>query len=226
MAIADLAIKYAQFKQVAVGFNMTQQCTSIDLSTKKRQLDEAESQLMSYRTLQDIQAKSIEVMKELMDKMSQNHIAAVKHICSAALAQVFHDKSYDIDIVVDGTKASKTADFFLLEKLEDGTVKRTPFKDAQDPNIGGGILATVGMLFQVFYVFYNKCEPLVFMDEALSQLSNTYLTNLFDYLKVVCKEKNFKLVLIAQDPRIKELADKYYDVKNGEVTLMTIMKEE
>lgn len=196
----DIISSYSQYK--------------LETEFSYRQVSDLELDIQKSLSLQSIQENSIEVVKELIDKLSKGHINLVQDMITFALSMIFHDKEYRVEIEVDSTKVDKTAEFFLIEKFTNGTERKVSFYDS----IGGGILASVGLVCQIFYILYYKCEPILLMDEALSQLSDKYIRGLFDFLKFISKEKGFKFLLITHDCRIVSLADTCYLVENGYIT--------
>lgn len=62
----------------------------------------------------------------------------------------------------------------------------------------------------------------MFLDEAFSNLSQQYLPYLRALINDLRDKYQFIFVLITHDPRLKEIADKTYEVNMGEVKLVEV----
>ena len=82
---------------------------------------------------------------------------------------------------------------------------------------GGGIRTIIGLMMQVFFILLYKAEPIIFIDEGLSQVSSTYLPTMFGLLKELADKNSLKILLITHDVRFTDYADKAYKVKDGHV---------
>ena len=165
----------------------------------------------SSRTLQ---WKGIETVKQIIDKMSQEHINSVKEIVTFALQTIFDDKKYSLEIVVKDSRGSKSVDLFLNEELSNGSFIVSEFEDG----IGGGIKSVVGLTLQIFYIMYYDLERILFMDEALSNISSHYIPQTMEFLNQMSVQRGFKFVLVTHDQRIIEYGKTVYLVESGKVT--------
>ena len=85
----------------------------------------------------------------------------------------------------------------------------------RDSCVAGGILVVVGFLIQVFYVANLDLAKILFLDEALSNISTQYLPNFFSFVKELSVQIGLTVVLITHDTRFLEYADRIYKVANG-----------
>ena len=184
----------------------------------KAQYNSITKQLSSDRSSLLIQETSIKVIKEIIDALSQEHIQRICDLITYGLKTIFYDRDYQIEVLLGDKRSNKTAELFLVEDKTnpDGTheIIRSSFSDS----IGGGVIAVVGVILQVFYLGYLNQAPILFMDESLSQVSSEYVPNLMSFIKELARQKGFIFVLVSHDTRIINYADKKYQVDQGIVT--------
>jgi len=170
-------------------------------------------QIASLNEDMQIQDSSLVIMKEIIDKISEEHINRVVEMLRFAMQTIFYDKNYSIDIELGDKRTNKQAEFWLIETRPDGEVIRASFDDG----IGGGILAVVGFVLQIFYIGYFKQSKVLFCDEAFSQVSDQYIESLMEFIKQLSTKKGYIFVLISHDPRLNVYADYIYQVLDGNI---------
>ena len=184
----------------------------------KSQYESITKQLSSDRSSLLVQETSIKVIKEIIDSLSQEHIQRICDLITYGLKTIFYDRDYQIEVLLGDKRSNKTAELFLVEDKtnSDGTheIIRSSFNDS----IGGGVVAVVGVILQIFYLGYLNQAPILFMDESLSQVSSEYVPNLMSFIKELARQKGFIFVLVSHDTRIINYADKKYQVEQGVVT--------
>jgi DNA repair exonuclease SbcCD ATPase subunit len=158
--------------------------------------------------------KAISYMKEIIDALSRTHINHLEKLLNSAVETIFFDKVYRIEFEVSEYRNSNNLTIYLIETLEDGSEIKTDIKDN-----GFGIKTIIGFILQVYFIIYNKLSPILFIDEGFSSLSQVYIPYLKSLLDSLKEKYGFIFVLVAHDPRFIDLADKTYEVKNGEVKL-------
>lgn len=203
-----------------------------------------EKQVLHQHLTKEIESKTtveeilVEDIKDLRDELALTHnmLIAVKLIlekityknkvrletfATEALQRIFTDKNYSVELEVrDDTK--RPAINILL--VENG-VKQ----DIRD-SVGGGIVTTLGLLFQIYYIEVYGLNKIIFIDEGLKEVSKTnlnetsvnYLNNLLQFLKDLSRERQYKIIVITHDDSVKEVADVIYQVKDGEVNLLNV----
>ena len=147
--------------------------------------------------------------------MSQEHIERIVDLLSYALQTIFFDREYSVEVVMGDKRNSKTAEFYLVDKTDDEVI-RSPFEDS----IGGGILAIVGFVLQVYYLGYLKQANIMFCDESFSQVSAQYIDPLIQFINELADTKKFIFVLISHDNRLIPYAKRTYEVTAGNVKLL------
>ena len=126
-----------------------------------------------------VQYKAQTAIKAIIDKVSQSHISHVKDLVTYGLQTIFFDHNYSLDIEVRDLRGNKALEFKLLEEMSDGTTVLSPFEDG----IGGGIKSVVGLILQIYHIQYYNLYPILFMDEALSNISSQYIPTTMEFLE-------------------------------------------
>jgi ABC-type dipeptide/oligopeptide/nickel transport system ATPase subunit len=210
----SLLQRYSALKLNAITARSKRDSLSSNLSLNSEALTLANSRLEEVNNTRRNLIGSIDIMKQLIDLLSHEQINQLQELLSYGLKTIFTDRDYSAEIQISESRNVKQATFFLVETLSDGSTIRSEFKDA----IGGGILATVGLIIQVYYIVYYQQRPIIFMDEALSQISSQYLPNVLAFINQLAVDKQFKFVLISHDERFMEYGVRVYSVNNGRVT--------
>lgn len=200
-----------KMKSIRIKTEVNQHLTSAqDL---KHQYEEVSKSLLEEKESALIQESSINVLKEIVDKLSQEHIERIVDLLSYSLQTIYFDKNYTVEVVMGDKRNNKTAEFFLIEKT-DTEVIRSSFNDS----IGGGILAVVGFILQVYYLGVLNQANIMFCDESFSQVSSQYIDTLVQFINELADTKEFIFVLISHDSRLIPYARKTYKVTSGVVS--------
>ena len=173
-----------------------------------QELSEEQSKLSDNKALLE---KSKPFIDDLIDKFSESSIKKLEDLLSLGLRRIFQDRNYRVEIKVTEKRSSKCADLYLID---DGH----PFL-MRDSCVAGGILVVVGFLIQTFYVANLDIAKVLFLDEALSNISTQYLDNFFAFVKELSVKIGLTVILITHDTRFLEYADRIYKVANGVYTL-------
>lgn len=201
-----LKVKSIRLKTSVVQHYQTAKDNQMQYKEKKEQLEREKESLM-------IQGSSIDVLKEIVDKMSQQHIEKIVDLLTYALKTIFYDKDYSVEVLLGDKRNAKTAEFQLVERTEDKVI-RSSF----DEGIGGGIIAIVGCVLQVYYIGMLNLSPIIFIDEGFSQVSSQYIDPLLQFIEELASMKNFIMVLVTHDTRLMHRAVRTYEVDEGVVT--------
>ena len=74
----------------------------------------------------------------------------------------------------------------------------------------------------MYFIIYYKQYPILFLDEAFTQLSKQYLPYLKSLINDLANKYGFTFVLVTHDRDIMELADRTYLVDKGNVSLYNV----
>jgi DNA repair exonuclease SbcCD ATPase subunit len=207
--------EYDKLKSRAIALNGGIQASARRLSSMQEQLAGKETLLEEWKETFRVQMEAVEVLKNVVEKKSQDHLQQIKSLLSLALQTVFPDRKYGIEIEIDDKRGVNAASFFLIEQLADGSVVRSPV----DGGTGGSIRAVIGFVLQVFYIHYFKLAKVIFLDEAFGSISETYVPTLMEFIKQLAVKKGFVFTLITHDPRVIPYVDRVYRISNGSAVL-------
>ena len=138
-------------------------------------------------------------------------IEHIEKLLNSAVKTIFYDKDYSIKLEIAEFRNSNCLNILLIENTDEGEIV-TDIK-----NNGFGIQSIVGFILQVYFIMYHKLEPILFMDEAMSNLSSQYIPYFKELINALANQYNFHFVLVAHDVRFIDIADYKYEVKDGEV---------
>lgn len=208
MTIED---RYEALKTRAIRVRSLAEGSKNSAQELKVQFEETTQNLADEKDSLNVQQFAIDCLKEIMDKMSQEHVERIVNLLTYALQTIFYDKDYSVEIVTSDKRNVKTAEISLVERQEDKVI-RSSFDD-----IGGGVVAVCGLVLQVYYCNVLKQAPILFLDEQLSQVSENYVPTLMQFVKELASTKDLIMVLISHDNRYISYADKTYRVDDGQV---------
>ena len=191
-------------RQVAVG-DLTRMKGALELERGRRDELVAES---------DLNQAAQAVTERLVAEMSAADLSALVELLNWGIGCVFFDRSYRVEIKVDRSRGAPVI-IPLLHEVIHGEEVESEIRD----EVGGGIRAVIGLIFQVFYLKSSGAPRVIIMDESLSAVSIDYMERLFDLIGLLRDRMGFTFLLISHDPRILEYGDKTYQVSDGAYTL-------
>ncbi len=171
-------------------------------------LDEELNTLQENKNLLE---KSKPYIDDLIDRFSETTLKKLEDLLTLGVSRIFQDRDYRVEIKVSEKRSSKCAELYLIDSGHAFLMR--------DSCVAGGILVVVGFLIQAFYVANLDIAKILFLDEALSNISTQYLDNFFSFVKELSQQIGLTVVLITHDTRFLEYADRIYRVNNGVYSL-------
>lgn len=193
--------------------------STIEMLVKQHQQTQQEYQDLS-NNLRDLIKKehnfelAVDLMKKLVEGMSKSQINHLETLINSALSTIFFDRQYSIELVITELRNTNNLQLILNEVLDDGQVVKTKLEDN-----GFGVKCIIGFILQVYFIIYYKQYPILFLDEAFTQLSKQYLPYLKSLINDLAAKYGFTFVLVTHDRDLMDLADRTYLVEKGEVSL-------
>lgn len=157
---------------------------------------------------------AVDLMKKLVEGISKSQINHLEILINSALSTIFYDRNYTIELVTTELRNTNNLQIILNELTEDGQVVKTDIKAN-----GYGVQSVIGFILQVYFIIYYKQYPILFMDEAFTNLSKQYLPYLKSLITDLADRYGFTFVLVTHDTDIKALSDRTYEVVKGKVSL-------
>lgn len=158
--------------------------------------------------------QAIELMKKLVESMSQSQIKHLEELINSSLETIFFDRRYSVDMNVTELRNTNNLQILLNEILDDGTVLKTKLDDN-----GFGVKSIIGFILQIYYILYYHQYPVLFLDEAFGTLSSQYIPYLKVLIDELSKKYGFIFILITHDTRFMDISDRTYLVDKGNITL-------
>ena len=149
-------------------------------------------------------------LEALIKEEATKFIRNLRDILDKGVKDIFYDEQYSIDI---RTKDDTTTIHLITSDAEGNQIS---------PDIkycGGGIRTVVGVLFQIYFIFHYKSEPIIFVDEGFSQVSSQYIPYLMGLIQELSERNGMKILLITHDDRFKTYANKVYEIMDGTAVL-------
>ncbi|NCU31993.1 MAG: hypothetical protein EOM23_03435 [Candidatus Moranbacteria bacterium] len=157
--------------------------------------------------------------KLIIEKITYNSKHKLENFLTYAFQNIFADRHYAIELVLKEDTKKPGLELTLVENGQ---------KQEITESVGGGIISTLGLLMQIYFIEVYKLNKVMFIDEGLKEVSadqtleavdENYLKNVLGFLSWLAEEKDYKFVIVTHDTQVKEFANKVYEVKNGVVSL-------
>ena len=165
----------------------------------------------------DILTKAQKVVQEMIASYSLEQIKRLEVVVTRCLRTVFFDKELSFEVEIVDKRNVKNVFFYITEVVGD-MIYRFPLDTS---SVAGGVLVVTSFIIQIYFITFFKLPQIVFLDEAFSQVSDQYIPFLNQLLYGLKDAYGLIVVLITHDPRFSELAERTYEVSNGEYTLVT-----
>jgi hypothetical protein len=180
----------------------------------KKDREQASLDLKELIAKENRYEKAVDLMKKIIEGMSQSQINHLEALINSALETIFFDRRYFVELVVTELRNTNNLQIILNEVTEDNQVIKTKLEDN-----GYGVKSIIGFVLQVYYILYYKQYPILFMDEAMTNLSKQYLPYFKSLINDLAEKYGFIFVLVTHDRDIMSLSDRTYFVEKGKVEL-------
>lgn len=188
--------------------------TVLETEKSKDKLNKNLKSLIAERTLKENLVYSCDL---LLKKLVANSKSRLESFLTFAIKRIFTDRDYEIRLILKEETKRPGLDLVLVENgIEQ------PMAEA----VGGGILSTVGLLLQIYYIEVYNLNRILFIDEGLKEISKAdpenenskdYLEEVLAFLKWLGIERHYTFVVVTHDTDVITNADKLYRVVDGEV---------
>lgn len=179
------------------------------LSKKKEELKEREEKFDNLMF----------TCKLIIEKITFNSKHKLETFLTYAFQNIFVDRDYKVELSLKEDTKKPGLELTLIEN---------DVRQEVTESVGGGIITTLGLLLQIYYMEVYKLNKVMFIDEGLKEVSTgqmvnghesvNYLANILNFLKWLSEEKGYRFVIVTHDAQVRAFADKIYEVKEGSVT--------
>ena len=126
----------------------------------------------------------------------------IETMVNAGLSAIFEDS---LKLVIESSvKYSKTT--FSLKISNDGVI-------GMQETHGGGVLSVVSFILRVVVTLLTTKRKFLVFDESLSMVSLGYQDMLSHFIRQLCDDLDFTVVLISHQPALSEYATNKYEVR-------------
>ena len=208
--------KYNDYFNKAISLKSKYEALLEQLNNVKMQKEEIKLKMEETHKKVNTYEESIDYMKKLIDILSRKHIAHLETLLNSAVQSIFYDKDYHIEFEISEYRNNNNLTIYLIETLEDGSEIKTDIK-----NNGFGLKSVIGLILQVYFIMYHNQSRILIMDESLSAISTNYIEYVRELIISLTKEYGFIFILVNHDPRWNDLADRVYEMRDGEIKLLS-----
>ena len=195
---------------------MIEQLTKVKYQIENLERQQARCLLVITELEKELQERDIELAsvlearqfyKKAIDIVYERSVIELKNILNTALKYAFTDRQFEMDIQISD-KRGKSLSFIINENGHPANLRTS---------MGMGVRCVISAVLQMYYL-QCKNSKILLLDEAYSNLSNSYVPNFWDFLKQMCEKLGFTIIIITHDERLLGVGDKTYIFDKGTVT--------
>ncbi len=155
------------------------------------------------------QLKEFDTLQEFLQKCSNvvysNLSNRLGEIITEGLRHVFPEYNYTFNILFVERRNKIEVDFVLTDP--DGE-QYHPTDD-----VGGGVADMISMLLRITYITLSKHINILFADEPLKFIDKDRVPVAAQFIKKVCEDLNFQIVMATHIPEFMQVAEACYRVQ-------------
>ena len=149
-----------------------------------------------------------EFHRKAIDILYQTSIKELEDLINDVISSVFFDRNLRIKMELTDSR-SKSLIWYVID--ED-----TGIQMSVKNGVGRGVRTVLSFIIQSYYLL-SLGSKYMFIDEGYSYISEAYVGKFFEFVKLLCKEKDLALVMISHDNRFMDYADSYYFISGGTI---------
>jgi ABC-type dipeptide/oligopeptide/nickel transport system ATPase component len=150
--------------------------------------------------------------KAIIDKKYTKAINELEGLLNDVVSTIFHDEDYSIKIDITDVR-NKSISWYLIDNYRERVV-------SLKRGTGKGVRTVVSTVLFIYYLLVSGKKYLL-VDELFCNISEAYLPRMFNFIKDICKSKNFGVLLITHNATMKYAADTLYSMNNGNLQNVT-----
>ena len=167
-----------------------------------------------------LEAQILEQVNVFLASQIKEKVGETKYklesLVNQGLSYVFGN---DLRIAIESAfKNNKTV--FSLNIIKDG------LSEGRASSFGGGVLAVVAILLRVSAIIITNSERFIFLDESSNFVSAQYQPALGNFLKQICGQLGFTIVLISHQETINQSADISYTAQGDPVDGIKFVRDD
>jgi len=174
-------------------------------SLQKRQTKISEEIL----TLEDEEEEctlTSELFRNLIDKEVTEGVQAVESLLTEGLQTVFDDQDLRVQAKVDTQRGKVSVDLFTVQTHPNGRTTTGLSKDT----FGGSVTTVQSVLLRIIVALRRDLRRLFLMDETMPAFDGNYVTNMGNFLRLLCERLHLDILLVTHDPGLADTATRAY----------------
>ena len=116
-----------------------------------REKDKAALELKNLVSKESLYEKSVDLMKKIIEGMSQSQINHLESLLNSALETIFFDRKYFVELQVTELRNTNNLQIILNEVNDSGELIKTDIKSN-----GFGVQSVIGFILQLYFILYYK----------------------------------------------------------------------
>lgn len=157
-----------------------------DMRRVQSVIDNAEQSLDGINRERELIERSLLALKQVRPLLSGSSIKECEELANAAIRSIFNF-DYTVEYDMESNR-------FVLNKGE----YSTDLSEAE----GGGIITVISFVFLVYLIVKLNRRRIIYMDEAFTQVSDSYFGAFIGFVNELCDDLGFDLLLVSHDQRI------------------------
>lgn len=182
-------------------------------------LKRCESQIELKRELLSEKEERAQVIS-LSTKILENYLESVSSSVSGTLEELMRSALSIFNMNIDVTLEYKDgARGGYRTKITQGAVS------GGVDSFGGGVLSIISLIMLVSTIVLKNKRRFIVLDESLNAVSVEYQESLSNFLKQLCDDFQFDIVLVSHQKALNTSASRTYDVYSNETKGTVITRE-
>jgi len=179
-------------------------------------MDDTQAKIVRLMADEDRLDKVTELFKALIDKEITANVQAVEKLLTEGLQAVFDDQELSVHAEVEAKHGKINVELITNQTYADGTVVQGVSSEA----FGGAVTTVQSVLLRLAVLLRRSQRPVIFLDESLPAINQTYIGNMARFLQTLCRRMGVDILMVSHDPLLIEAADRAYTIRksNGEAT--------
>lgn len=157
-----------------------------DIRRVRTLVENAEQSLVGINRERELIERSLLALKQVRPLLSGSSIKECEDLANSAIKSIF-GFDYTVEYDLESNR-------FVLNKGE----YSTDLSEAE----GGGIITVISFVFLVYLIVKLNLRRIIFLDEAFTQVSDSYFGAFIGFVNSLCDDLGFDLLLVSHDQRI------------------------
>ncbi len=136
----------------------------------------------------------------------------IEDFTTNSLRYIF-DRDYNFEIELTERRNVSNADFYVVEEIENQTIKSKP-----DISRGGGIVDIVSLALRLAFLENTlpKLEGPLILDEPAKHVSEDYINDIGLFLLNFSKQRKRQIIMVTHNPHLASLSERIYRISQSD----------